>query len=98
MIEIPYDRNTQKPVRKQGIIIQEIGHETLLYDAQGKTVHVLNPTAKLIWQLCDGAHTAEDMEQTIRSKFSVASDHDVSADIQRTLAVFVDKGVLAKKL
>lgn len=85
-----------KPVRKQGIIVQDIGRETLLYNAGGKAIHVLNPTAKLIWELCDGVHTAEDMEQEIRSKFSVVSKHDVSADIQKTLEVFASKGVLEK--
>ncbi|NUO10062.1 MAG: PqqD family protein [Candidatus Brocadia sp.] len=84
----------RKPVRKQGIIIQDIGRETLLYDAQGKAVHVLNPTAKLIWELCDGAHTVEDMEHAIRANFSVTCGYYVSGDVLRTLEVFASKGVL----
>ena len=89
--------NTTKPLRKPGIIVLDIGHETLLYNVRGKAVHILNPTARLIWELCDGVHTVAEIEQAIRSKFSVVSEHDVSGDIQRTLEAFASKGVLENK-
>ena len=88
--------NTAKPVRKQGLIVQDIGHETLLYSAEGKVVHVLNPTAKLIWELCDGTHTADDMERKLRMNFSTAKEHNVVEDIERTLDLFVSKGIIDK--
>ena len=88
--------NNEKPVRKQGIVIQDIGRETLLYSAEGKTIHVLNPTAKVIWDLCDGAHTIEDMEHEIRSSFSFSREHNVIEDVKRTLGIFKDKGILDK--
>lgn len=83
-----------KPVRKPDIIVQDIGDETLLYSAEGQAIHVLNPTAKRIWDLCDGEHTAEDIEQALRASFSIAAEHDVMGDIRRTLEVFADKGLL----
>jgi hypothetical protein len=83
-----------KPVRKAGITAKGIGDETLLCSAKEEAVHVLNPTAKLIWELCDGEHTVADMEQAIRASFSVADEQDVSKDVQRTLDVFADKGLL----
>jgi hypothetical protein len=86
--------NTTKPVRKPGIIVQDIGEETLLYSAEGKAIHILNPTAKRIWELCDGEHTAADMARALRASFSIAAEHDVTRDIQRTLEVFAAKGLL----
>jgi hypothetical protein len=88
--------NITKPVRKEGIFIQDIGRETLLYSDKEKLIHVLNPTAKLIWELCDGMHTVEDMERTIRESFSLSREHDVMGDIQRTLGVFARKGMVGK--
>ncbi len=85
-----------KPVRKPCIFVQDIGREVLLYSAQEKVFHILNPTAKIIWELCDGKHTIEDMEQVIRAKFSFSNGHDVMKDIQQTLQTFVGKGVLEK--
>jgi hypothetical protein len=86
--------NTTRPVRKPGITAKDIGGETLLYSAEEEAIHILNPTAQLIWELCDGEHTVEDMEQAIRTSFSVADENDVSGDIWRTLEVFVGKGLL----
>jgi hypothetical protein len=88
--------NTAKPVRKQGLIVQDIGRETLLYSAEGKVIHVLNPTAKLIWELCDGTHTTEDMEREVRASFSTSKEHNVVEDIKRTLDLFVSKGIIDK--
>jgi hypothetical protein len=86
--------NTTKPIRKPGITVKDIGGETLLYSPEEEAIHVLNPTAQLIWELCNGEHTVEDMEQAIRASFSVDDGRDVIGDIQRTLKVFDGKGLL----
>jgi len=86
--------NTTRPVRTPGIIAQDVGEETLLYSAEGEAIHVLNPTAELIWELCDGEHTVASMEQAIRVSYSVPDGHDVSGDIRRTLGMFAAKGLL----
>jgi hypothetical protein len=83
-----------KPVRKPGIAAKNIGGETLLYSAEEEAIHVLNPTAELIWELCDGEHTVASMEQAIRASYSVPDGHDVSGDIRRTLGIFAAKGLL----
>jgi hypothetical protein len=83
-----------KPIRKPGITAQDVGDETLLYTAEEEAIHVLNPTAKLVWELCDGEHTVASMEQAIRANFSVTGEHDVGRDVRRTLEVFAEKGLL----
>lgn len=86
--------NVSRPVRTPGIIARDMGGETMLYGADEKAVHVLNETAKLIWDLCDGAHSLEDMQRVIRTHFAVPEQHDVIGDIQRILAIFANKGLL----
>ena len=88
--------NTAKPVRKQGLIVQDMGRESLLYSAEGKVIHVLNLTAKLIWELCDGTHTVNDMERKLRMNFSTSKEHNVVEDIKRTLDLFVSKEIIDK--
>jgi hypothetical protein len=70
--------------------------ESLLYSAEGKVIHVLNPTAKLVWELCDGMHTIEDMERELRMNLSTSKEHNVVEDIKRTLDLFVSKGIIDK--
>jgi hypothetical protein len=82
-----------KPIRKPGITARNIGGETLLYSAEEEAIHVLNPAAELLWELCDGEHTVASMEQAIRANFSVTGERDVAGDIRRTLEVFATKGL-----
>jgi hypothetical protein len=55
--------NTTRPVHKPGIIAQDLGGEVLLCSPEANAIHLLNPTAQHIRELCDGAHTVEEMEQ-----------------------------------
>jgi hypothetical protein len=89
--------NTTKPVRTPGIIVQDVGEETLLYSAEGEAIHVLNPTAKCIWELCDGEHTTAELVQALRARFSIAGGYDVTADVVRTLEAFAAKGLLQEE-
>ncbi len=86
--------STTKPKRKPGIVVKDIGGEVLLYSADEEAVHILNPTAQLLWELCDGEHTVADMEQAIRAKFAVPAKYDVAQDVRQTLSVFAEKGLL----
>lgn len=83
-----------KPIRKPDIALKHIGGETLLYGTEEQAIHVLNATAKLIWDLCDGQHTSADIERVIRSSFAVPEGRDVRSDIERTLTIFATKRLL----
>ena len=87
--------NTWKPVRLSTITQQTIGDETLLLDAKGGTVHVLNTTAQAIWRLCDGEHTQAAIVSELREQFELPSADTVEQDVRHTLNQFLDKGLLS---
>jgi hypothetical protein len=91
------DAHAAKPLRKSDILVQELGEQTILYRAEGKAIHVLNPTARLIWELCDGQHSLRDMEQAVHASFAIPEGHDVCADIRRTVDGFSSKGLLEER-
>ena len=80
--------------RKQDVTAQQLGNELILYDASKKITHTLNPTARRIWELCDGNHTVHDMERVIKTSFSIPDGRDVAHDIQQAIKIFVEKGLL----
>ena len=82
-----------QPLRKSDVEIKEVGNETLLID--GEDMHVLNPTAALIWKLCDGVHSLAGMAAALHEEYDIPSDHDLNADIERTLQDFQNKGLLS---
>jgi hypothetical protein len=86
--------NEIRRLRRNHILVNELGDQTILYNTNRKAIHVLNPTARLIWDLCDGEHSLQDMEQTMRSNFSIPREQDVYADILRILDEFASKGLV----
>jgi hypothetical protein len=52
-----------------GLTIRELPEETLVYDLARHKAHCLNPTARLVWKLCDGSRDREQL------------NHDVAADL-----------------
>ena len=66
----------------------------MLYDSRRDRIHVLNETAELIWQYCDGEHTLADIEKDIRANFDVSPDIDVRGDVERAVLSMEKKGLL----
>lgn len=61
--------NSKKPLaRNEGLIIQELPDEVLVYDSANDKAHCLNQTAALIWQHCDGKTQIADIAKIIEKK------------------------------
>jgi len=60
----------------------------------GDTVHVLNPAALVVWELCDGQHTPAEIEAALRARFAGTEGQDLSGDVQATLARYQAEGLL----
>ena len=84
----------RKPKRVTSVICKDLGNEALLYDGEGEMIHVLNPTALLMWELCDGEHSLEDMEAAVRDRFLVPDDTDVLEGIESALHTFAQRMLL----
>jgi hypothetical protein len=66
---------------------REVGGELMLYDATGKVVHVLNDTARFVWERCDGKHSADDILVEAQKAYDASADA-ARADIHECLATF----------
>jgi hypothetical protein len=47
--------------RREGLIVEELPNEVLVYDLTTDKAHCLNQTAALIWKNCDGEKTEGDI-------------------------------------
>ena len=83
-----------KPVRKPSVISRKLGGETVLYDQETRAIHVLNPTAILVWDLCDGKHGLEEIERTLRAEFRAEEKAGVRDDVVRIIERFRAEGLL----
>lgn len=54
------DRYKSLPLaRSEGLIVEEVGDELLIYDTETKYGHCLSPAAASIWHRCDGVTTID---------------------------------------
>ena len=55
-------RSYNKPVaRKEGLVIERLADEVLVYDTDRDRAHCLNETAAFVWQHCDGRTTTKEL-------------------------------------
>lgn len=80
--------------KRQDIRSISVEEEVMLHDSATKQVYVLNPTASLIWSLCDGAHTLDQMVTAISTQFDKTASVDIQQDVQQTVASFKKHNLL----
>jgi hypothetical protein len=81
-------------LKKEKIVIRDMGDEAVLYNPQTKAIHVLNKTSSMLWEYCDGKHSLEMIENKIMETFDVSNAQDVKDDIIETLNQFSELGLI----
>jgi hypothetical protein len=51
--------------RSEGIVTEELGDETLVYDGATETAHALSKDAASVWMRCDGHSSAQDIARRL---------------------------------
>ena len=84
---------SDKPQQKEDYHLEQIDGELLLFHPGQTTIIYCNPTASLIWQLCDGRHTVQDIIQLLSAAFPEAAT-SIPAEIETTLQQFAQHGAI----
>ncbi len=83
----------ERPKKREDIINEIVEDETVIYDPKNHNVHHLNPVAGVIWDLCDGSHTAKEIVEEIVDVLE-ADQSQVEGDVTKTIEEFQSKGLL----
>ena len=60
------DGATRLPLaRSEGLVVEELGDEVLVYDLAVKHAHCLSPTAAAVWRRCDGRTPPQALAQAL---------------------------------
>ena len=54
--------------RQEGLIVQQLADEVLVYDQERFKAHCLNRTAALVWKHCDGKKTASGIALAVEKE------------------------------
>jgi hypothetical protein len=67
------------------ILAKDLENDLMLYDTECDDVHVLNPTAKLIYNLVTAGKDIDEIEKELRAHFTIDETHDLRNDIRNYL-------------
>lgn len=63
--------NIKQPLaRQEGLIVQELPDEVLVYDASNDKAHSLNHSAALVWKHCDGKTEVADIVKIVAKELN----------------------------
>lgn len=83
----------QHPRRRGDVWLRARGSENAVFDPVTGHLHLLNETARAIWELCDGETTPDEMVRAI-CELSGLPDEVVEEDVHRALSEFESLGLL----
>jgi PqqD family protein of HPr-rel-A system len=73
-----------RPERKGEAWVQREGDRTAIFNPETGLLHLLNPSALAIWELCDGQTTAEEMADAI-SEITGLDQETTVGDVEKAL-------------
>jgi hypothetical protein len=82
------------PVPVADVKVEAIEGELLLYHPQQTKAIYLNPSAAVIWSLCDGRRRIGEIVKLIAENYPEAKDH-LAEEVFATVAQLRDSGVLS---
>ena len=85
----------QCPRRAEGYSVEELDGELLLFNPADARVIALNQTAALVWNLCDGSRTVEEIGSLIAAAYPEATA-EIPGDVAEVVSLFARHGALAR--
>jgi hypothetical protein len=85
----------QMPRRRTDVILRDEETRSLIVVPDQDRVHVLNPTARALWELCDGTTTLEELTAAICELFDVAQEQ-ATADVSEALRLLEENELMVR--
>ena len=63
--------------RRNDLIVEKLGDETIIYDEERQTAHSLNRSATIVWQNSDGKHSLTELAQLVGGELGVEPNDSI---------------------
>ena len=88
---------TDKPKRNPQYRLETIDGELLLFNPWQTKMLYCNPTASIIWQICDGQQTLQEIINLLVDAYPDAGKEAITADVNETLQQFLEQRAIQIK-
>ncbi len=82
-----------RPRAREDLDMVELDGEALIYDARAERLHHLNPTATVVFGLCDGGSTVPELSEELAHAYGMAGG-EMEREVRRLLHRFRSAGLL----
>jgi PqqD family protein of HPr-rel-A system len=82
-----------KPKARADLTFVQVEDEAILYDPESVQLHHLSPSAALVFQLCDGSGTIEELARDIAEELGLPQD-DILQQVRQVVGHFDHSGIL----
>ncbi len=89
-------RVTSNPKVRDDLAVVELDGEAVVFDEQSCDLHYLNPTATLVFGLCDGSGTIDELAADIAAAYG-ADEEQVRRDVSAVVEDFGRSGLLTDR-
>jgi len=84
------------PGKREDVSLHLMGKDCILHDTRNGRVHVLNPTAKFVWDRCDGSTMVVEILDDLRNAFGNMEGNDLLDDVHQCLHQFRAEGLIVE--
>ncbi len=84
---------SDRPHRVSGITEYEVEDELVLYDPRNDHAHVLNATAAVVWWMCDGEHSVDQIVAELADLYDTESSR-IAGDVSTVLKDLASSGLI----
>jgi len=78
----------------EDIIEHPFESDLMLYQTEKDDVHVLNPTARVIYHQYKSTKSLEEIEKALRERFKIDPELDIRGDIENCIAELKQKQLI----
>ncbi len=79
---------------KNRFVEKELDAELILHDSEKDDVHVLNATAKFIYNLYKEGKDVTEMEREVKKNFQIEDDQNIRTYVEDCLDELKEKGLI----
>jgi hypothetical protein len=67
-------RQARPKARTRGLVVEDLGDESLVFDSDTNTAHCLSPTAARVWRACNGGRGASSLARLTATSEGLVAD------------------------
>ncbi len=79
--------------RHTDLLTSVLEGELVIYDEANGVVHRLNPTARAIWERCDGLHSEREMADSLVETFDVSLE-EATVDARQAIVTLTEQQLI----